>query len=205
MNEPTLTLVGNLTGDPIPTRRHVNNHPHEDLAEAVTVSRFWRSVQIGCTNECWPWMGDSDDGYGVFFYRGKVMRATELALSFTTGEKRLPGMDTCHACDNPSCVNPGHLRFGSRQSNVDDMHARGRAATGERHPGSKITADIVREIRLRRAMGALQKSLAAQYGISAAYISDIVNGLVWQDAGGPITGSSKRTKRTPTSRRGKVA
>lgn len=37
------------------------------------------------------------------------------------------------------------------------------------------------------------------------YVSEIVNGLVWQDAGGPITGRGKRARRTPRSTRGKAA
>lgn len=98
-----------------------------------------------------------------------------------------------------------HLRFGSRQSNVDDMWERGRGPSGERSPQSKLTNSTVREMRLRRANGALQKDLARDYGVSAAYVSEIVNGLVWQDAGGPITGKGKRDRKSPTSRRRKAA
>lgn len=188
-----------------PTRRRVSPHAHPDLADAVTVSRFWRMVDTSDPDGCWPWLGDSDDGYGVFFYQGRMRRAAELALSFTTGEKRLPELDTCHACDNPPCCNPAHLRFGTRQSNVDEMCERGRALTGERSPLAKLTDATVLEMRLRRAAGARQKDLAAQYGISSAYVSDIVNGLAWSHVGGPITGKSKRTSRRAASRRGKVA
>lgn len=190
----------------ISTRRHVNDHAHPEFVEAVTVSRFWRMVATGSTDSCWPWLGDQDGhGYGIFTYHGTRKPAHEMALSFTIGEKRLDGLDTCHSCDNPICCNPHHLRFGTRQSNVDDMFARGRNLVGEARANSKLTNAAVREMRLRRAMGALQKDLANDYGVSAAYVSEIVNGLTWQDAGGPITGIGKRTKKSPTSRRGKVA
>ena len=107
-------------------RRHISADPHPTLAEAVTVSRFWRLIDQRDPAECWPWTGDTDKGYGVFYYQGRMRRAHELALSFTTGEQRLPDLDTCHSCDNPICCNPAHLRFDTRRSNVADMHERGR-------------------------------------------------------------------------------
>lgn len=188
------------------TRRRVNSDPHPALVEAVAVSRFWRAVDIRGDGECWPWKGDRDaNGYGLFTYHGVRRPAHELARSFSVGELRPHGFDTCHSCDVPLCCNPTHLRFGTRQDNVNDMWDRGRGLSGERSPGAKLSNQLAREIRERRALGARQIDLAAEYGVSAAYISEIVNGLVWQAAGGPITGRSKRTKRTPNSRRGKAA
>ena len=186
-------------------RRHVNIDPAPELAEAVTVTRFWKLVTQGAPDECWEWTGDTDDGYGVFFYHGRMRPAHELSLSFSTGEKRLESLDTCHSCDNPPCVNPAHLRFDTRLSNVRDMWDRGRIESGEAHPHSRISDATVREIRQRRANGARQIDLAEQYGICSAYVSEIVNGLVRQEAGGPITGRSKRTQRSPRSTRRKAA
>lgn len=190
----------------LPVRRKVNADPHPSLVEAVAVSRFWRSVDVRGDDECWPWKGDqTNEGYGTFAYHGIRRPAHELARSFSVGELRPHGFDTCHSCDVPLCCNPMHLRFGTRQDNVDDMWSRGRGLGGERSPHAKLTNALAKEIRERRSLGARQVDLATEYGISAAYVSDIVNGLVWQDAGGPITGKSKRTKRYPSSRRGKVA
>lgn len=155
--------------------------PHPELSQAVTITRFWRLVSIKAPEECWPWQGDADKGYGVFFYNGKMMRATELALSFWTGEKRHPSLDTCHSCDNPICVNPAHLRFDTRQSNVNEMHERGRA----RH-ASKITEEDIVLIRERRALGASQKDLAKDFGLTDSSVSMIVRGIRWPNAGGPI-------------------
>jgi len=75
------------------TRRRVNLHPAPALAEAVTVSRFWRAVDVSAADQCWPWQGDTDkNGYGVFFYLGRIRGAHELALSFSTGEARTEGI-----------------------------------------------------------------------------------------------------------------
>jgi hypothetical protein len=172
-------------------RRNPNRHAHPDLRDAVDVSRFWSLVDKRAT--CWMWTGHLDkDGYGLFVWRGRRVGAHTLALSFTTGETKPEGMDTCHSCDNPPCVNPAHLRFDTRQANVDDAHARGRAAVGERIGAAKLTERDVIEIRTRRAAGALQKHLARDYGVSPAYVSEIVNGITWTQVGGPITGNSKR-------------
>ena len=166
----------------LPTRRQVAADPHPELAEAVTVSRFWRMVDTSDPNGCWPWLGLADrDGYGIFTYRGKRRPAHEMALSFSTGELRHAKFDTCHSCDNPACCNPSHLRFGTRASNVAEMYARGR----ENNP-SKLTAEAVVLMRERRALGARQQDLAEDFGITAGLVSQIVRGLRWANAGGPI-------------------
>lgn len=163
----------------------MNQHPHPDFEEAVTISRFWRSVEIRSDNECWEWKGDLSHGYGIFFYNGRKFGAHELALSFSVGEKRYESLDTCHSCDNPKCCNPSHLRFDTRQSNVDDMHSRGRGVVGDK-AASVLTSHDVQLIRERRNLGAPQKVLAEQFGISTAYVSEIVRGRVWKSAPGPI-------------------
>ncbi len=189
----------------LPTQRRINSHPAPALIEALAVTRFWRSVDVRGPDECWPWIGDTDRaGYGRFRYQGRMRQAHELALSFSTGEIRLPWLDTCHECDNPPCCNPADLRFDTRLSNVVDKIMRGRLPMGEDSSSARLTNDMVRAMRDRRANGARQKDLAVAYGISNAYVSDIVNGLTWQDAGGPITGRSKRTRRYPNSTRAKA-
>jgi len=150
---------------------------------AVRVTMFWASVDHGAPDECWPWAAYADDdGYGRFFFEGRMRPAHELALTFTTGEKRHPDLDTCHSCNNPPCCNPAHLRFGTRASNVADALAAGTHRAG---PG-KLTPEIVRVIRERRALGAQQQTLADQYGVTNGLISQIVRGLRWKSAPGPI-------------------
>jgi len=173
--------------------------PHESLREAVTVSRFWRNVDVRSDVECWPWRGDSRrDGYGVFYFDGRMWGAHELALSFSTGEKRHPSLITCHSCDNPTCCNPSHLRFDTPQANVDDMHARGRAHVGERASRYKLTDRDVLLMRERRALGARHKDLASDFGVTISAVTAIVHGRNWKHVGGPITnrGTSRTRKET---------
>lgn len=161
-----------------------NTAPNADpsLEEATSVTRFWRLVDRGADDDCWLWLGDTDHGgYGIFTYHGRKTGAHELALSFTTGERRLPALDTCHSCDTPPCCNPAHLRFDTRRANVRDMHERGRARNG-----SALTIADVVLIRERRAAGARQKDLAEQFGLTDGAVSMIVRGIRWPHVGGPI-------------------
>lgn len=79
-----------------------------------------------------------------------------------------------------------HLEHAARQEAFAEVHEA---------KAAKLTEAAVVEIRSRRANGAMQKTLAADYGVSDAYVSEIVNGLVWRHAGGPISGTSKRTSK----------
>ena len=48
---------------------------------------------------------------------------------------RPDGMEMCHSCDIPSCVNPDHLRWDTRKANNDDKERRGRGnhPSGDQH------------------------------------------------------------------------
>jgi hypothetical protein len=154
-----------------------------DLSIAVRVTEFWRLVDTSAGEcECWPWLGYTEDGYGQFHWLGRMVGAHELALTFATGEVRLHSLDTCHSCHNPSCCNPGHLRFDTRLSNVRDMDAARRRVNAN----TKLTDGLVREMRERRANGASQKYLAEYYGVSDGSVSMIIRGIRWPHAGGPI-------------------
>jgi hypothetical protein len=157
--------------------------------EAVKVTLFWSSVDRRGPDECWPWIAYSEEGYGRFFYEGLMRGAHELALTFTTGEVRAPELDTCHSCNNPPCCNPRHLRFDTRQSNVDDMVAAQRQRKG------RFSDDQIRTMRLRYSNGAAQVDLARDYGITNGLVSQIVRGLRYAHAPGPITESRERYNR----------
>lgn len=150
---------------------------HSLNGDVVKVSAFWHFVDSGPFDECWEWRGYvNDDGYGEFFWNGKMVGAHELALTFTTGELRDQTLDTCHSCGNRLCCNPSHLRFDTRLSNVADTIRHGRHVM----PPSVLNEDQVKIIKLRLAHGAKQKTLAEQFGVTESLISQIKTGKRWE-------------------------
>lgn len=159
----------------------------EAILAAPRITEFWMNVAIDDDEAaCWPWLGYQEDGYGRFFWDGRMVGAHELALTFTTGEVRAPGLDTCHSCNNPICCNPRHLRFDTRAGNVADMVTAGRARPG------RFTDEQIVTIRRRYRHGASQLALARDYRVTNGLISQIVRGIRYRNAGGPI--STKRER-----------
>lgn len=85
-------------------------------------------------NGCWIWLGAKNRaGYGNIFAHGKYLNSHRAMLIAIHGEIA-DGLLVCHACDNPSCVNPDHLFLGTQRDNMQDKKTKGRAVSG---PASK--------------------------------------------------------------------
>lgn len=169
--------------------------------EITTLERFWSKVDMNGTvpehaphlGPCWLWAGSKrPSGHGVFMVsqeRGSES-ANTFAIELATGEPCPPGKEGCHRCDNPECVRPSHSYYGTRQENQDDAWGRERHQVGSERHGAKLNEFIVEEIRNRYAAGERQKDLAAEFNVLPCTISQIVHGLRWRHAGGPIIGKA---------------
>jgi hypothetical protein len=67
----------------------------------------------------------SSKGYGAAYYEGRQIGAHRLAWILAHGPIP-PGMNVCHRCDNPPCVNVDHLFLGTPGDNNRDTVAKGR-------------------------------------------------------------------------------
>lgn len=76
---------------------------------------------------CWEWTGSrNEDGYGVIQIAGSPTKAHRAAWVLS-GRGPIPdGLLVMHACDNPPCCNPAHLRLGTVAENNADRHSKGR-------------------------------------------------------------------------------
>lgn len=162
-------------------------------ATRTVLERFEDKYTRGGPDECWEWRGArKPSGHGNFGVGGgRFVVASNYSLALATGG-RPDGMNALHSCDNPPCVNPAHLRWGTKQDNSDDARARGRIPQGEARPKTILTARQVIEIRERYAAGETTKALEVEFGLRYNSAQPIVNGKNWRHVGGPITHKRKQ-------------
>lgn len=142
--------------------------------------RFWRRVEK--TDGCWVWTGCKDrKGYGRFTLEQRWTGAHRFSWVMHNGPIS-NNLFVCHRCDNPPCVNPGHLFLGTNTDNVADMDTKGRRVCnplhGAAHPMAKITDAQV--IAIRQITGRSQQSIADQYGVTQVLISKIRRRDIWK-------------------------
>jgi hypothetical protein len=159
---------------------------HDNLNTAYFLARFAervRATEVGC----WEWIGPKvGAGYGRVSFGGRHRIAHRLIYNLCIGTVANKAIEVCHNCpggDNPACCNPAHLWLGTHTDNMADASAKGRIKTpglkGEKHPSAKLTDDLVRELRRRRAAGEGVCSLAAEFGLSPAAVSEAASGKKW--------------------------
>ena len=114
---------------------------------------------------------------------GKVEYAHRVAWERRNHKKIPKGLCILHKCDNPACVNPGHLKLGTQQENMLDKVSKGRHKSpyGERSGQAKLTADFVRLIRLAYSRTNLShRQLATIFRVSHRTIGDVINKKIWR-------------------------
>ena len=169
-----------------PNPRHLTRTPAE---------RFWEKVnKDGPTpahdpalGPCWLWTASVNvAGYGQFGIGGGNKHKKAHRVSYELANGPIPDeLCVLHKCDNPPCVNPGHLYAGTQKDNGLDRAARGRTVAphprGEAQWQAKLTEEKVREIRRRCATRSPENRIVAEeMGITIYTIGDILRRKTWK-------------------------
>jgi len=112
-------------------------------------------------------------GYGGFRLAGKLINASHAACLAVHGEPPPGAPYALHACDNPLCCNPSHLRWGTAADNALDKSRR------DRGPHKLSSQQAMEVIALQRS-GVKQMAIARLFGVSPALVSILVRGRVRQ-------------------------
>jgi len=153
--------------------------------------RFWEKVKAGKSSECWPWIStvfNDGENYGQlrlgFMRNGEHIRYKYRAhrVAYLLIHGVLPDdMCVCHTCDNPICVNPGHLFLGTNKKNIQDRTNKKRDARGEGHGRHKLTEEQVLYLRRLRVDKNLPYSaLGKMFGITTTQAGWIVRRQSWK-------------------------
>ena len=153
--------------------------------------RFEEKIEPEPNSGCWLWTGFQNPlGYGMFRTYRYPTQPMELAhrVSFRLYIQEFDrSSHVLHRCDNPSCVNPGHLFLGTDADNARDREQKGRhhPCQGEQNSNASLTRDQVNEIR-KRGRGRDQRGtrrkerLAEEFGVSLGQVRNICVGRQWK-------------------------
>jgi hypothetical protein len=156
-----------------------NDNLHRDTSEALC-----RVIAIADERGCIEWpRGRNRAGYGIAHFAGQRVPAHRVVCILAHGQPPSARPFVLHSCDNPSCVNPHHLRWGDAKENSNDMVIRGRRPRieGSKHGRSKLTESDILDIRNLHAMWRPpHQAIADAWGVHRVLISCILLRKIWR-------------------------
>ena len=157
-----------------------NHHLYQSLEEKIK-----NNIKVDEKTGCWVWQGwwrskQKKGFYGGIKVGGVSLLAHRVSYEFYNG--KIPkGMLCCHKCDNTKCVNPEHLFLGTQDDNMKDMANKFRGTNGEKGRHSKLTSNMVEEIRFAAKRGnMLHREIASIFNVSTTTITNIINNKIWK-------------------------
>lgn len=147
-------------------RAHDRLGKHEPRTRETTADIFLKKIRK--TDTCWLWTGHCNDyGYGIILLPGEIpTRAHRFSYEHFKGPIK-KGLIVMHTCDNPPCVNPEHLRIGTKDDNNKDTALKRRHNYGLDHWNGRLSDKAVENIRASDETGQV---LALRHGVSIPHI-----------------------------------
>jgi hypothetical protein len=114
------------------------------------LARFWAKVSKAGPDECWLWAGWAVRGRGMTSLGGKSHVAPRISKIIAERKWPQEGLSACHTCDEPGCVNPVHIWWGTAAENNRDASAKGRYVGRKHKPathcrnGHELTPEATR-------------------------------------------------------------
>lgn len=131
---------------------------------------------------CWLWLGDYyPSGYGKLgTFRDPWGGYVHRAVLYFNGERLEAGRSkhVRHLCNNPACVNPAHLRYGTAAENMADRTLRYRLGElkhdwAKRGP-RKLSPSLVAYCAEARARGVTFRELGDDLGVQNVTVARAV-------------------------------
>ncbi len=144
------------------------------------IDRFWNNVEVGESDDCWPWKLSQSRGYGqvglVVDGQPRILKAHKVAWELHNNEQLSPNVRAKHSCENRLCCNPRHVIVQPDHILGADLPG---GVRGEDHGMSKLTERQVRLVKYR--LNALTtREIADSFMVSFNTIWDIRQGITWR-------------------------
>ncbi len=136
---------------------------------------------LGPKGDCWHWLDSAAfGGYGQIRVGKRMLRVHRVVYEEFIGpipkHNSYHGMCVRHTCDNPICVRPDHLVYGTQTQNIMDAVVRKRFVTGVKNKQTKISDRDVKWILWLHSQGNVtQKRLSKVFGVSKQHMSRIIH------------------------------
>lgn len=145
------------------------------------IDRFWGNVEMGGTDQCWPWKRSRHQGgYGqvALLVDGvnRVHKAHKVAWEIAN-KKLLPLLRRVrHSCGNHLCCNPHHVLLHETMDSDNDPSTQVR---GESHGQAKLTENQARLIKYRLNL-LTTRDIADAFSVSYHAVWDIRHNITWK-------------------------
>ena len=126
---------------------------------------------------CRKWLGSIGRYIPRMDWDGGTVNAAGFFRVHLLGFAQPEGTEVLHKCNIVACVNPHHIRFGSRAENVSDAIF---SKTHVSYRVAKLTGSDAQDIYARAWSGEKHMNLAQEFQVSTNTISNIKHGRVWE-------------------------